>query len=136
LSTSHTGPKHQGGDLQSNAHHLIFSRGWAVTHSDRRSSSMDNVTRELFSSSGDRLIPGLSIADIAEAALRPNLRVVREKTRDELDLQAYHRIRSRLVSRRTATVNSGVPDRTGDRHSPRVTGPAHLAFRHPEEPGR
>ncbi len=51
------------------------------------------------------MIPGLSIADIAEAALRPNLRVVREKTRDELDLQAYHRIRSRLVSRRTATVN-------------------------------
>ncbi|AMJ59593.1 IS110 family transposase [Bosea sp. PAMC 26642] len=42
---------------------------------------------------------------IAEAALRPNLRVVREKTQDELDLQAYHRIRSRLVSRRTATVN-------------------------------
>lgn len=42
---------------------------------------------------------------IAEAALRPNLRVVREKTQDELDLQAYHRIRSRLISRRTATVN-------------------------------
>jgi transposase len=42
---------------------------------------------------------------IAEAALRPNLRMVREKTQDELDLQAYHRIRSRLVSRRTATVN-------------------------------
>jgi|SRR5262245_3233065 len=42
---------------------------------------------------------------IAEAALRPNLRVVREKTQDELDLQAYHRIRSRLVSRRTATIN-------------------------------
>src|SRR5215210_7110977 len=42
---------------------------------------------------------------IAEAALRPNLRVVREKTQDELDLQAYHRIRARLVSRRTATIN-------------------------------
>ena len=42
---------------------------------------------------------------IAEAALRPNLRVVREKMLDELDLQAYHRIRSRLVSRRTATFN-------------------------------
>lgn len=40
---------------------------------------------------------------IAEAALRPNLRTVREKTQEELDLQAYHRIRSRLVSRRTAT---------------------------------
>jgi transposase len=60
---------------------------------------------------------------IAEAALRPNLRVVREKTQDELDLQAYHRIRSRLVSRRTATINQiraflieqGIAVRTGSR---------------------
>ncbi|MCP5082506.1 MAG: IS110 family transposase [Alphaproteobacteria bacterium] len=42
---------------------------------------------------------------IAEAAQRPNLRVVREKTQDQLDLQACHRVRSRLVSRRTATIN-------------------------------
>ncbi len=42
---------------------------------------------------------------IAEAALRPNLKVVREKTQDQLDLQALHRVRSRLVSRRTATIN-------------------------------
>ena len=42
---------------------------------------------------------------IAEAALRPNLRTVREKTQDQLDLQAPHRVRSRLVSRRTATIN-------------------------------
>src|ERR1043165_7525744 len=42
---------------------------------------------------------------IAEAALRPNLRTVREKTQDQLDLQALHRVRSRLVSRRTATIN-------------------------------
>jgi transposase len=42
---------------------------------------------------------------IAEASLRPNLRTVREKTQDQLDLQAYHRVRSRLVSRRTATIN-------------------------------
>jgi transposase len=42
---------------------------------------------------------------IAEAALRPNLRVVREKTQDQLDLQACHRVRSRLVSRRTAAIN-------------------------------
>jgi len=42
---------------------------------------------------------------IAEAALRPNMRTVREKTQDQLDLQACHRVRSRLVSRRTATVN-------------------------------
>ncbi len=42
---------------------------------------------------------------IAEAALRPNLRVVREKSQDQLDLQACHRVRARLVSRRTATIN-------------------------------
>lgn len=42
---------------------------------------------------------------IAEAALRPNLTTVREKSQDQLDLQACHRIRSRLVSRRTATIN-------------------------------
>jgi transposase len=42
---------------------------------------------------------------IAEAALRPNLRFVQEKTQDQLDLQACHRVRSRLVSRRTATIN-------------------------------
>jgi transposase len=42
---------------------------------------------------------------IAEAALRPNLRLVKEKTQEQLDLQACHRVRSRLVSRRTATIN-------------------------------
>jgi transposase len=42
---------------------------------------------------------------IAEAALRPNLRFVQEKTQDQLDLQVCHRVRSRLVSRRTATIN-------------------------------
>ena len=42
---------------------------------------------------------------IAEAALRPNLRAVPEKNQNQLDLQALHRVRSRLVSRRTATIN-------------------------------
>lgn len=58
---------------------------------------------------------------IAEAALRPNLRYVPEKTQDQLDLQALHRVRSRLVSRRTATINQiraflieqGITVRTG-----------------------
>ena len=42
---------------------------------------------------------------IAEAALRPNLKAVSEKTQDQLDLQVLHRVRSRLVSRRTAIIN-------------------------------
>jgi transposase len=58
---------------------------------------------------------------IAEAALRPNLKFVAEKTQDQLDLQALHRVRSRLVSRRTATINQiraflieqGITVRTG-----------------------
>ena len=42
---------------------------------------------------------------IAEAALLPNLKIVSEKMQEQLDLQALHRARSRLVSRRTATMN-------------------------------
>jgi transposase len=45
---------------------------------------------------------------IAEAALQPNLRFVQEKSQDQLDLQACHRVRSRLVSRRTATISSRI----------------------------
>src|SRR5271165_525988 len=60
---------------------------------------------------------------IAEAALRPNLKLVGEKTQDQHDLQALHRVRSRLVSRRTATINQiraflielGIAVRTGAR---------------------
>jgi len=58
---------------------------------------------------------------IAEAALRPRLKLVQEKTQDQLDLQALHRVRFRLVSRRTATINQiraflieqGITVRTG-----------------------
>ena len=58
---------------------------------------------------------------IAEAVVRPNLNFVTEKTQDQLDLQALHRVRSRLVSRRTSTINQiraflieqGITVRTG-----------------------
>ena len=55
---------------------------------------------------------------IAEAALRPNLRVVSEKTQDQLDLQACHRVRSRLVSRpinqiRAFLIEQGITVRSG-----------------------
>lgn len=42
---------------------------------------------------------------IAEATLRQNLRTVSEKYQEQLDLQTLHRVRARLVSRRTATIN-------------------------------
>lgn len=42
---------------------------------------------------------------IAEAVDRKNMRFVPIKTDDQLDLQALHRVRDRLVSRRTAVIN-------------------------------
>jgi transposase len=42
---------------------------------------------------------------IAEAVQRPTMRFVAIKTAEQLDLQALHRVRARLVSERTATVN-------------------------------
>lgn len=42
---------------------------------------------------------------IAEAVERENMRFVPIKTDDQLDLQALHRVRARVVSRRTAVIN-------------------------------
>src|SRR3979411_2258345 len=42
---------------------------------------------------------------IAEAAQRPSTRCVPVTTDDQLDLQALHRVRSRLVGQRTAVIN-------------------------------
>ena len=42
---------------------------------------------------------------IAEAVTRQNMRFVPIKTDDQLDLQALHRVRDRLVHRRTALIN-------------------------------
>lgn len=42
---------------------------------------------------------------IAEAVARENMRFVPIKTDDQLDLQALHRVRDRLVHRRTALIN-------------------------------
>jgi len=42
---------------------------------------------------------------IAEAVQRPTMRHVPLKSIEQLDLQALHRVRSRLISQRTATIN-------------------------------
>jgi transposase len=42
---------------------------------------------------------------IAEAVQRPTMRFVATKTADQLDLQAFHRIRERLVHQRTGIIN-------------------------------
>ena len=58
---------------------------------------------------------------IAEAVQRPTMRCVPLKSPEQLDLQALHRVRSRLVTQRTAVINQirgfllerGVPVRQG-----------------------
>src|SRR6202045_2626845 len=42
---------------------------------------------------------------IAEAVERPTMKFVATKTADQLDLQALHRVRERLVSQRTGIIN-------------------------------
>src|SRR6516162_527464 len=42
---------------------------------------------------------------IAEAVQRPTMKFVATKTVDQLDLQALHRVRERLVSQRTGIIN-------------------------------
>jgi len=42
---------------------------------------------------------------IAEAVQRPTMKFVATKTADQLDLQALHRVRGRLVSQRTGIIN-------------------------------
>jgi transposase len=42
---------------------------------------------------------------IAEAVDRQNMRFVPIKTADQLDLQALHRVRDRLITRRTSVIN-------------------------------
>src|SRR6201993_5198176 len=42
---------------------------------------------------------------VAEAVQRPTTRFVPPKSNEQLDLQALHRVRSRLVSQRTAVIN-------------------------------
>ena len=68
---------------------------------------------------------------IAAAVQRPTMRFVATKTAEQLDLQGLHRVRARLVSERTATVNeirrlpAGSRDRGSARHSafaPRAAG--------------
>ena len=65
---------------------------------------------------------------IGEAVQRPTMRFVPVKTVDQLDLQALHRVRDRLVGRRTAVINQlrafllerGLTPRTGRQYLARA----------------
>jgi transposase len=73
---------------------------------------------------------------IAEAVQRPTMKFVATKTADQLDLQALHRVRQRLVSQRTGIINQirafllerGVAVRQG-RHFLRAELPSILSKR-------
>jgi len=84
-----------------------------------------------------RLMPAKYVRDaeaIAEAVQRPTMKFVATKSADQLDLQALHRVRERLVSQRTGVINQirafllkrGVAVRQG-RHFLRAELPGILA---------
>jgi transposase len=55
---------------------------------------------------------------IAEAVQRPTMKFVATKTADQLDLQALHRVRERLVRQRTGIINSCLPVGAGNCGAP------------------
>jgi len=73
---------------------------------------------------------------VAEAVQRPTTRFVPAKTDEQLDLQALHRVRSRLVSERTAVINQ-IRGFQAWRHRPARTAlPSPGAARHPGQAHR
>jgi hypothetical protein len=70
---------------------------------------------------------------ITEAVQRPSMKFVVTKTVEQLDLQALHRVRERLVGQRTGVINQDpcVPAGTRHRGAPRVAFPAGGATHHP-----
>ncbi len=68
---------------------------------------------------------------IAEAVQRPTMRFVPLKSAEQLDLQALHRIRSRLVTQRTAIINQ-IRGFLLERGLPVRQGPAALRLAIPE----
>ena len=75
---------------------------------------------------------------VAEAVQRPSTRCVPIKTDDQMDLQALHRVRSRLIGDRTAVINQirgfllehGIPVRQGPRFLRQQAGGALSANLH------
>jgi transposase len=73
---------------------------------------------------------------IAEAVQRPTMKFVATKTADQLDLQALHRVRERLVSQRTGIINQNPRLPAGARRcgAPGVTVFTRRAAAHPGYP--
>jgi len=71
---------------------------------------------------------------IAEAALRPNLRTVREKSQDQLDLQACHRVPISLPPNSDDQPDPSLSHRAGHRRQGWCACPSQLALRDIGEP--
>jgi transposase len=71
---------------------------------------------------------------IAEAVDRQNMRFVPIKTDDQLDLQAMHRVRDRLIARRTSVINQ-LRAFLLERGMTFAKTPARLKDAMPEDPG-
>ena len=71
---------------------------------------------------------------IAEAVDRQNMRFVPIKTDDQLDLQAMHRVRDRLVARRTVSARQSPHDAEVDSRHGAHRGPADADGRQCERP--
>ena len=70
----------------------------------------------------------LDAGAIAEAVTKQNIRFAQIKTEEQLDLQALHRVRDRLVQRRTALIN-GIRGFLLEQLSPRLAGCWHACGR-------
>jgi transposase len=75
---------------------------------------------------------------IAEAVLGPTMKFVAIKTVDQLDLQALHRVRERLVCQRTSVINQIRAFLLGARHSgaPGTASPAQRDAHYPRHDGQ
>jgi transposase len=73
---------------------------------------------------------------IAEAVQRPTMKFVATKTAEQLDLQALHRVRQRLVSQRTGIINQirALPVGARDCGASRAAFLARRAADHPRHP--
>jgi transposase len=78
--------------------------------------------------------PFLDAEAIAEAVDRQNMRFVPIKTDDQLDLQAMHRVRDRLIARRTSVINQ-LRAFLLERGMTFAKTPARLKDAMPEDPG-
>jgi len=83
-----------GIDIGKNSFHICWPRQWGAI-----------ILRQKWSHSKGQKNDFRDAEAIAEAVQRPTMRFVATKTSEQLELQALHRVRERLVSQRTGIIN-------------------------------